>query len=52
MILVTGDALCDEAALAEIEEAMRAGKELVFLGPVCAGTAALLQKKSWCPYGN
>jgi hypothetical protein len=52
LVLVTGDALSDETMLAEIEEAERAGKELLFLGPTCAGVAALLQKKMWCPYGE
>ena len=52
IVLVTGDALLDDDSLAEIDEAQSAGKELLFVGPSCAGVASLLQKPFWCPYGT
>jgi len=38
--------------LEEIDEAILLEKELLFLGPSCAGVAALLGKKAWCPYAT
>ncbi|WP_319378965.1 hypothetical protein [uncultured Methanocorpusculum sp.] len=52
VVLVTGDALLSDDLLAEIDEAVVLEKELLFLGPSCTGVAALLGKKSWCPYGT
>ncbi|HJJ47931.1 MAG TPA: hypothetical protein O0X39_02915 [Methanocorpusculum sp.] len=52
LVIVTGDALTDEALLERLGEAECAGKEMLYLGPECAGAASLLQKKMWCPYGN
>ncbi|HJJ30332.1 MAG TPA: hypothetical protein VJ857_00200 [Methanocorpusculum sp.] len=52
VIVVTGDALLDNDLLAEIDEAIQLEKELLFVGPSCAGVAALLGKKFWCPYGT
>lgn len=52
VVLVTGDALQDPGLLEEIDEAVMLNKELLFLGPSCTGIAALLGKKSWCPYGT
>ncbi|HJJ43718.1 MAG TPA: hypothetical protein O0X66_02280 [Methanocorpusculum sp.] len=52
VIVVTGDALLDNDLLAEIDEAIQLEKELLFVGPSCAGVASLLAKKLWCPYGT
>ena len=52
VVLVTGDSLLDSDLLEEIDEAVMLEKELLFLGPSCTGIAALLGKKSWCPYGT
>ncbi len=52
VVVVTGDALLDNDLLAEIDEAIQQEKELLFVGPSCAGVASLLGKRSWCPYGT
>ncbi len=52
VVVVTGDALLDNDLLAEIDEAILLEKELLFIGPSCAGVACLLGKRSWCPYGT
>ncbi|RBQ23478.1 MAG: hypothetical protein ALMCE001_17450 [Methanocorpusculum sp. MCE] len=52
VVLVTGDALLNTDHLGEIDEAIHLEKELLFLGPSCAGVVALLGKKAWCPYGT
>lgn len=52
LVVVTGDAFLTEDGLAEIEEARTLGKEMLFLGPEWAGTAALLGLEHWCPYGT
>jgi len=52
IVVVTGDALLDNDLLDEIDEAILLEKELLFVGPSCAGVASLLGKRSWCPYGT
>lgn len=52
LVIVTGDALLTDEGLADIEEARALGKEMLFLGPEWAGTAALLEMEHWCPYGT
>jgi len=52
VVVVTGDALLDNDLLAEIDEAILLEKELLFIGPSCAGVASLLGKRPWCPYGT
>lgn len=52
VVVVTGDALLDDDLLAEIDEAILLEKELLFIGPSCAGAASLLGIRSWCPYGT
>lgn len=52
LVIVTGDSLLEEETLAEIAEAESLEKEMLYLGPACAGVAAFLQKPHWCPYGT
>lgn len=52
LVLVCGDAFLADDSLAEIDEAEVSGKEVLYIGPSCAGVAALLHKKFWCPYGT
>ncbi len=52
VVVVTGDSLLDDDLLAEIDEAILLEKELLFIGPSCAGAASLLGIRSWCPYGT
>lgn len=52
LIIITSDALLEDAGLAEIEEAVASGKELLLLGQNCHGLAALLHIPLWCPYGT
>lgn len=52
VVVVTGDALLDNDLLDEIDEAILLEKELLFVGPSCAGVASLFGKRSWCPYGT
>ena len=52
LVIVTGDGLLEDGMLAEIEEAAALKKEMLYLGPSCAGIAALLQQPHWCPYGT
>ena len=52
IVVVTGDGLLEEDLLTEIDEAVLLEKEILFVGPSCAGISALLGKKYWCPYGT
>ncbi len=52
LIIITGDALLDDAGLAEVEDVLTQNKEILFLGQNCLGLAALMQLPVWCPYGT
>ncbi len=52
LVLVSGDALTDDAWLAEIEDVITEKKEVLLIGPNCHGLGALLHLPVWCPYGR
>ena len=52
LVLISGEAFFDEALLAEIDEVVSAGKEVLLVGQNCHGLAALLHLAVWCPYGK
>ncbi|HJJ42413.1 MAG TPA: hypothetical protein O0W90_03745 [Methanocorpusculum sp.] len=52
LVIITGDGLLDDDYLEEIDEVFEMEKEVLFVGPSCAGVAALLQKPLWCPYST
>ena len=52
LVLISGEAFFDEVLLAEIDEVVSAGKEVLLIGQNCHGLAALLHLAVWCPYGK
>ncbi|HJJ30860.1 MAG TPA: hypothetical protein O0X97_01265 [Methanocorpusculum sp.] len=52
LVLISGEAFFEEELIAEIDEVISAGKEILLIGQNCHGLGALLHLAVWCPYGK